>query len=63
MGSSVASSAILSVVKTYVKVLVVDLAFFLEGKAFSELPEQVLGGIRIYHADMDFLFRSAPTWH
>ena len=33
--------------------MVVDLGFVIQGEDDFELPEQVLGGFRFYHLDMD----------
>ena len=49
------ANRILSMVKSYIKTLKMDLAFVIEGQAPSELPEQVLGCVRLQFIDMDEL--------
>jgi len=34
------------------KSLVIDMAYVIEGRKEAELPERLLGGIRIHHIDM-----------
>ena len=50
--STSVGSAIVKLVSGYTKVLVVDLAFLLEGKCEEELPERLLGVVRITHLDL-----------
>ena len=42
-----------SLVKSYAKTLVVDLAFVVEAKTTEELPEMVVGCGRLSHIDLD----------
>lgn len=60
VGSSYAGATIFNVVKGSIKSLVIDLAFLLEGQAVSELPEQILTGVRIFHVDLDTIFKQVP---
>ena len=55
VGTSSMANRILSMVKSYIKTLKMDLAFVIEGQAPSELPEQVLGCVRLQFIDMDEL--------
>ena len=50
--SSPAAGRVISVVKSYAKSLVVDLAFLLEAQADDELPEMCLGSGRISHIEL-----------
>jgi hypothetical protein len=40
------------VCKGYAKNLVIDLCFLLEGQADDELPEQLIGGVRVSHCNL-----------
>eukprot|EP01105_Mastigella_eilhardi_P018743 TRINITY_DN4369_c0_g1_i1.p1 TRINITY_DN4369_c0_g1~~TRINITY_DN4369_c0_g1_i1.p1 ORF type:complete len:339 (-),score=91.95 TRINITY_DN4369_c0_g1_i1:107-1123(-) len=62
VGSSQVGKYILSVVSRYVKNIVVDLAFLIEGQKPDELPEQVLAGVRIFHADLEAIIVKAPLY-
>ena len=35
--------------------MTIDLSFVLQGEAPDELPESLLGGVRIYHCSLDGL--------
>ena len=50
--STSVGSAIVKLVSGYTKVLVVDLAFLLEAKCEEELPERLLGVVRLSHVDL-----------
>jgi hypothetical protein len=50
--STPAAGRIVSLVKSYCRSLVVDLAFVLEAQTADELPERVLGGVRMLHIDL-----------
>ncbi|KAH3767173.1 lipid binding protein [Pelomyxa schiedti] len=62
VGSTSVGTTIIGVINKYVKSLVVDLAFLLEGKSEAQLPEQLLCGIRMYHCDLEYLMREVPLW-
>jgi hypothetical protein len=49
VGSSVAANAIWSLVRNYVRALVIDLAVLIEAKTEDELPEHIIGGLRVSH--------------
>ncbi|MED6221660.1 hypothetical protein PIB30_056909 [Stylosanthes scabra] len=51
IGSSMVATAIVHLAFGYVKTLTVDLAFLLEGQAQSELPEKLLGALRLCSLD------------
>eukprot|EP00946_MAST-07B_sp_MAST-7B-sp1_P004931 g4931.t1 len=55
IGSSRVAGAILGLVKGYTKVLVIDIAFLLEGKTAAELPERMLGSARYFRINLDEL--------
>ncbi len=42
-------------VKSYIKTLVIDLGFVIQGNTEEELPERLLGALRIVHIDLDKL--------
>lgn len=50
--STSVGSAILKLVSGYTKQLSVDLAFVLEGKRKEELPEKLIGCVRISNIDL-----------
>ena len=43
---------IFGTVKSYAKSLVVDLAFLIEGTNADELPERLLGSVRLHQVDL-----------
>ena len=53
VGSSKVAGKIISLVKRTCQSLVVDMTFVLQGDSGDELPESVIGGVRISHCDMD----------
>ena len=50
--SSPAAGRVVSLVKSYAKSLVVDLAFVIEAQGEAELPERVIGCGRLSHVDL-----------
>mmetsp|Transcript_33797 Transcript_33797/g.40846 ORF Transcript_33797/g.40846 Transcript_33797/m.40846 type:complete len:556 (-) Transcript_33797:334-2001(-) len=52
IASSSVAAAVLGVCGPVAKSLVVDVIFLLEGKAEDELPEKILGAVRLNHLDM-----------
>jgi len=44
-------SRFFNLVKGYAKSLVIDLLFLIEGQRAEELPEQLLGGVRLFTVD------------
>eukprot|EP01048_Picozoa_sp_COSAG05_P001491 COSAG05_NODE_50_length_24118_cov_89.534036_7_plen_81_part_00 len=56
ISSSYMAGKILSVVQGYAASLVIDLGFVVEGREpNSELPEQLLAGLRLHHMRMETL--------
>ena len=53
VGSSTVAGKIISLIKNTCEKLVVDMTFLLQGDSGDELPESVLGGVRIAHCNMD----------
>eukprot|EP00899_Mesostigma_viride_P003538 jgi/Mesvir1/13185/Mv06145-RA.1 len=53
IGSSTVANGVVRFVLGYVKVLIVDLAFLVQGNTEAELPERLLGVARICHLDPD----------
>lgn len=49
--SSAAARRIVSVCRRYMAALAVDIGFVIEGKTAAELPEEMMGGIRIHEVD------------
>ena len=68
--SSPAAGRVVSLVKSYAKSLVVDLAFIVEAQTADELPERVVGCGRLMHIDLgeeggvpeDHVAGGAPAW-
>ena len=52
IGSSIVANAIVHLAIGYLTTLTVDLAFLLEAQTESELPEQILGTIRLKKMDL-----------
>ena len=50
--STPAAGRIVSLVKSYARSLVVDLAFVVEAQTADELPERVVGSTRLMHIDL-----------
>jgi hypothetical protein len=50
--SSVVGTRILKLCKGYATSLIIDLMFLLEGQMPDELPERLIGGVRIMRADL-----------
>jgi len=53
VGSSKVAGKIISLIKSTCEKLVVDMTFLFQGDSGDELPESVLGGVRIAHCNMD----------
>jgi hypothetical protein len=53
LGTSMVAGRIISMVKGTCRGLVVDLSFLLQGEDKTELPESLLGGIRMIKVDLD----------
>lgn len=53
LGTSMVAGRIISMVKGTCKGLVVDMSFLLQGEDKTELPESLLGGIRMIRVDLD----------
>lgn len=53
IGSSMVATAVVQLAVGYVTTLTVDLAFLLEGQAEDELPERLLGSIRLHNLALD----------
>ena len=49
--SSATARRIVSVCRRYMGALAVDIGFVIEGKTAAELPEEMMGGIRIHEVD------------
>lgn len=57
--STKTAQKIVSVCRRYMTALTVDIGFVIEGKTPDELPEEMMGAIRIHHVDSIY----APTIH
>jgi len=53
VGSSKVGGQIFRLVKGYAKSVVIDFHFLIEGQSADELPEQLLGGVRLHRLDTD----------
>lgn len=62
IGSSTVANSIVRFVLGYVRNLVVDLCFLVEGKSMSELPEELIGTSRISHLDPDSAKPFSPSF-
>lgn len=52
IGNSTATARrIVSVCRRYMSSLAVDIGFVIEGKTAADLPEEMMGGIRVYEVD------------
>jgi len=51
VGSSSVAKSILNLVRGYAKSITIDLLFLIEGQRSDELPEQLLGGVRLSGVD------------
>mmetsp|Transcript_18847 Transcript_18847/g.23742 ORF Transcript_18847/g.23742 Transcript_18847/m.23742 type:complete len:411 (+) Transcript_18847:251-1483(+) len=58
VGSDKIAKKVVGLSRGYAETLVVDMAFVLEGKSASTLPEQVLGSIRLSNLDFNANYRS-----
>lgn len=52
IGSSIIANAIVHLAIGYLSALTVDMAFLLESQTESELPEQILGTVRLTKLDL-----------
>lgn len=52
VGSSAMAVGVLKVVKGYAKMLVLDMAFVLQGDEEDELPERIFGAVRVHRVDL-----------
>ena len=50
-GSSATAKRIVSVCKRYMNALTLDVGFVIQGNSIQELPEQMLGGVRVHSLD------------
>ena len=62
VSSSYVAQKVLGIVKGVAKSLVLDLAFLVEGKAEDELPERVLGAIRLHRPDLSKFPPAPASW-
>jgi hypothetical protein len=60
IGSSSVANSVTRFVMAYLRTLVIDLAFLVESKSEAELPERVLGAIRVCHLDPDLADQAPP---
>lgn len=60
IGSSSVANSVTRFVVAYLKTLVIDLGFLVESKSEAELPEQLIGIIRVAHLDPDLATQAPP---
>ena len=53
VGSSKIAGRIINLIKKTARSLVVDMTFLFQGDSGDELPESIIGGVRISHCDID----------
>ena len=53
VSTSTVARKVLQMITSFAKELVIDLAFVIEGRSEKELPERVLGSVRVQYVDMD----------
>mmetsp|Transcript_6739 Transcript_6739/g.10364 ORF Transcript_6739/g.10364 Transcript_6739/m.10364 type:complete len:568 (+) Transcript_6739:363-2066(+) len=61
IGSSTVANNVVRFVLGYVRTLVVDMCFLVEGKTDGELPERLLGTSRVAHLDMESAVAPPPV--
>lgn len=52
IGSSMVATGVVQLAIGYVTTLTVDIAFLLEGQTLDELPERLLGSIRLHNLEL-----------
>ncbi|RLN97107.1 hypothetical protein BBJ28_00011537 [Nothophytophthora sp. Chile5] len=52
IGSSAVANRVVGLVSGYTKKLVIDMGFVLEGQSPDELPERLMGSVRLVHIDL-----------
>ena len=60
IGSSSVANSVTRFVMVYLKTLVIDLGFLIESKSEAELPERLIGAIRVAHLDPDLAAQAPP---
>jgi hypothetical protein len=61
IGSQSVANSVTRFVMVYLKTLVIDLGFVVEGKSEEELPERLFGCIRVAHLDPDLAAEAPPV--
>ena len=61
IGSNSVANSVTRFVMVYLKTLVIDLGFVVEGKTEEELPERLIGCIRVAHLDPDLAAHAPPV--
>ena len=61
IGSNSVANSVTRFVMVYLKTLVIDLGFLVEGKTEEELPERLIGAIRVAHLDPDLAAHAPPV--
>jgi len=61
IGSSTVANNVVRFVLGYVRTLVVDMCFLIEGKSDGELPERLIGTSRIAHLEPDAAVPPPPV--
>jgi len=61
IGSSSVANSVTRFVMVYLKTLVIDLGFLIESKTQAELPERLIGAIRVCRLDPDLATNAPPA--
>jgi hypothetical protein len=61
IGSSSVANSVTRFVMVYLKTLVIDLGFLIESKTEAELPERLIGAIRVSRLDPDLAAQAPPV--
>jgi hypothetical protein len=62
IGSSAVANSVVRFVLGYARYIVVDMAYLIQGNTEEELPEQLIGALRVAHLDINKA-TAPPTEH
>jgi hypothetical protein len=61
IGSSAVANSVVRFVFGYARYIVVDMAYLIQGNSEEELPEQLLGSLRVAHLDLSAAVEPPPA--